>query len=140
MNASATSPTPPPGAEPVALAGGVLEPLLVGGALHRILELTLDLAVAPGQEIDHPVDRLPVLLAAHVAHAGGLAPLDVVVEARRAGPPARLRALAGAEHEHLAQDLERGPHPLRVRVRAEVRPVAAVALAREVDPREPLVQ
>ena len=128
------------GPQPVALARGVLEPLLGGRLAHRALERALDLPVAPGQEVDHAVDPLAVVLAADVADARGLAPLDVVVEARRAASTARLGALARAEQEHLAEHLERRADSLGVAVRAEVGPVATVALAREVHPREVLVE
>ena len=76
----------------------------------------------------------------HVADAGRPAALDVVVEARRAGAAARLGALAGAEQEDLAEQVERAADALGARVRAEVDAVAPVALAREVDARELLVQ
>src|SRR5207244_12393970 len=117
----------------------VLEALFGGRLTHRALERALDLPVAPGQEVDDPVDPFAVILAADVAHARRLAALDVVVEARRAAAAARLRALARAEVEHLAEHLERGADALGVAVGAEVGAVAAVALAREVDPREVLV-
>ncbi len=46
------------GAQPVALARGVLEALLGGRQLHLLVERPLDLLVAAGQEVDHAVDRL----------------------------------------------------------------------------------
>ena len=75
-----------------------------------------------------------------VADAGRPAALDVVVEARRARAAPRLGALAGAEQEDLAEQVERPAHALGARVRAEVGALAPVALAREVDAREVLVQ
>ena len=76
----------------------------------------------------------------HVADAGRPAALDVVVEAGRARAPPRLRALAGAEEEDLAEQVERAAHALGRRVGAEVGALLAVALAGEVDPREVLVE
>ena len=83
---------------------------------------------------------LAVLLLGDVADAGRPAALDVVVQARRAGAPPGLGPLAGAEEEDLAQQVERAAHALGARVGAEVRALAPVALAREVDAREVLVQ
>ena len=126
--------------QPVAFAGGVLEPLLGRGLAHRLLERALDLAVAAGEEVDHAVDPLAVVLAADVAHTWGLAPLDVVVEARGAAAAAGLGALARSEQEHLAEHLERRADPLGVAVGTEVRPVTAVALAREIHAGKVLVE
>ena len=81
-----------------------------------------------------------VLLLGDVADAGRPAALDVVVEARRARAPPRLRPLAGAEQEDLAEQVERAAHALGRRVGAEVGALLAVALAREVDAREVLVE
>ena len=106
----------------------------------RRVELSLDLLVAPGEEGDDAVDRAAVLLAVDVADAGRLAALDVVVQAGRAAAPAGLGAVAGAKQEDLLEQVERAPHLLGVGVGAEVGAVAAVALAREVDARELLVE
>ena len=76
----------------------------------------------------------------HVADARRPAALDEVVQARRAGVAAGLRALAGAVEEHLAEQVERVARALGARVRAEVGAVLAVALAGEVDAREVLVE
>ena len=124
----------------VALDRRLLEVLLAGGEEHAVLELALDLAEAPGQERDHAVDALAVLLLGDVADAGRPAALDVVVEARRARAPPRLRPLAGAEQEDLAEQVERAAHALGRRVGAEVGALLAVALTREVDPRVVLVE
>ena len=128
------------GLQAVALERGLLEALLGGRLQHPPLELALDVREAPGEEVDHAVDALAVLLARDVAHARGLAALDVVVEARVAAAPPGLGPGAGAEHEHLRQHLERGPHALGVGVGPEVHAVAAMALAGEVHAREVLVQ
>ncbi len=72
----------------------------------------LDLAVAAGEEVDDRVDVVAVLLAADVADAGRPAALDVVVEAGAAGAATGLGALAGAELEELAEQVERLAHPL----------------------------
>src|SRR5205085_3983016 len=101
-------------AQTIALPGRVLEALLVGGLLHRTLERALDLAVAAGEKGDHTVDPAPVVLATDVADARRFAALDVVVQAGRAAAATRLRALAGAEHEHLAEHLERRANALGV--------------------------
>ena len=77
---------------------------------------------------------------ADVADAGRPAALDVVVEAGAAGAPARLGALAGAELEQFAEQVERLAHPLGAREGAEVGAVGAVLLAGEVDPRVVLVE
>ena len=128
------------GLQAVALQRRLLVVLLAGGEVHPLLEVLLDLAEAAGEEGDHAVDALAVLLLGHVPDAGRPAALDVVVEAGRAGAPAGLGALAGAEEEDLAQQVERAADALGARVRAEVGAVAPVALAREVDAREVLVQ
>ena len=110
--------------------------LLVGRrGLHPLLQLPLDLAVAPGQEGDDRLDVLAVLLLGHVPHARRLAALDEVVQARAARLAAGLLALAGAVLEHLAQQLERLADALGAGERAEVDPVAAVLLAGEDHPR-----
>jgi hypothetical protein len=127
------------GLEPVALQRGRLVLLGGGRGGHALLEVALDLAVAAAQERDDAVDRLHVALARGVADARRPAALDVVVQARRAAAPAGLGALAGAELEHLAEQVQRAAHALGVGVRAEVQPVAAVALAREVHARKLLV-
>src|SRR5262249_42856840 len=110
------------------------------GLLHRSLDRALDRAVAAGQEVDDAVDRAAVVLLGDVADAGRLAALDVVVKAGRAAAPARLGPPAGAEHEDLAKQIERLAHALGVAVGAEVDALATVALAREVDAREVLVE
>src|SRR3954451_7620650 len=127
------------GAQAVALERRLLVVARDRGRLHLVLEVALDLAVAPGEEGHDAVDRLVVLLGRHVADAGRPAALDVVVQARGARAPPRLDALAGAEEEDLAQKVQRAAYALGVRVGAEVDAVAAVALAREVNPRELLV-
>src|SRR5262245_535408 len=126
--------------QPVAFDRRLLVVLLPRGEVHPALEIVLDLAEAAGQRRDHPVDPLAVLPLADVADARRPAALDVVVEARRAGAPAGLGALAGAEQEDLAEQVERPAHPLRARVGPEVDALATVALAREVDAREVLVE
>jgi hypothetical protein len=68
-------------AQPVALQRRLLELLRLGGRVHALLEVALDVAIAPGEEVDHAVDAPAVFLTRHVAHAGGLAALDVVVQA-----------------------------------------------------------
>ena len=127
------------GLQPVALQRRLLELLRRRGRLHPLLEVALDLAVAAGEERDDAIDRLAVLLLGLVADAGRAAALDVVIQAGRAAAAAGLAAVAGAKREHLLQQVERAAHLLRVRVGAEVRAVAAVALAREVDARIVLV-
>src|SRR3954447_12970865 len=130
----------PHGRQPVALQRGLLELLLGGRVLHPRLEVALDLAIATGQERAYAVDRLHVLRAVHaVVDARCPAALDVVVEARRARPAPRLRAVARAVLEHLAQRLERRARALRAGVGAEVQPRLAMALTGEVDARERLV-
>ena len=126
--------------QPVALERRLLELLRLRRRPHPRLEVALDRREAPRQEVDHTLDARPVVLLRDVPHAGSLTPLDVVVQARTAAAPARLRPGAGAEHEHLCQHLQRRPHPLGVRIRPEVGATAAVALAREVHPRELLVE
>ena len=124
----------------VAVDGRALELLLAGCLLHLALEVALDVAVAAREEARDRVDVAAVLLAVDVADAGRLAALDVVVEARHPRAPAGLRPVAGAVLEELAEDLERLPRALGVRVRAEIEARRAVALAREVDARVLLVE
>ena len=121
--------------QPVALERRLLELLRRRRRAHARLQVALDRREAPGQEVDHAVDALAVVLPGDVAHARRLAALDVVVQARAAAAPPGLGPGARAEHEHLRQHLERGAHALGVRVRAEVRAAGAVALAREVHAR-----
>ena len=124
----------------VALERRGLVVLLARVEVHAALEVALDLLEAAAEERDHAVDAAPVLLLGHVADAGRPAALDVVVQARRAGVAAGLGALAAAELEDLAEQVERAAHALGARVGAEVGAVAPVALAREVDAREVLVE
>ena len=128
------------GLQPVALERRSLVVLLARVEVHAALEVALDLLVAAAEEGDHAVDAAPVLLLGDVADAGRPAALDVVVQARRAGVAAGLGPLAAAQLEDLAQQVEGSPYALGARVGAEVGAVAAVALAREVDAREVLVE
>ena len=89
------------GAQAVALERGLLELLRGGGGAHARLQVALDRAVAPGEEVDDAVDVAAVVLLGHIPHAGGLAALDVVVQARAAAAPPGLGPGAGAEHEDL---------------------------------------
>ncbi len=128
------------GAQAVALERGLLVVLGGGGRAHALLEIALDRAEAPGEEVDHAVDAAPVVLLGDVADTGGFTALDVVVQAWAAAAAARLGARAGAVHEHLGEHLKRRAHALGVGVGAEVGAARAVALAREVDPRVVLVE
>ena len=128
------------GLEAVAIDRGALELLRLRGLGHLALQVALDVAVAAGEEVDDRLDVAPVLLAVDVADAGRLAALDVVVEAGHAGAAAGLGPLAGPVLEQLAEQVEGLADPLRVRVGPEVQPPRAVALAREVDARELLVE
>ena len=107
-------------AQAVSLDRRLLEFLRRRCRAHALLELALDRLEAALKEVDDGIDPAPVLLLGDVAHARCLAALDVVVQAGGATAAARLRARARAEHEDLREDLERAPHALRVRVRAEV--------------------
>ena len=109
-------------------------------APHLGLELLLEAPVAARQEVDDLVDQRAVVLLGDVADARRQAALDVVVEARDAGRPARLGPLAGTAREDPPDQAERVAHLVRVREGPEVEPVAAVALAREVDARVLLVE
>ena len=128
------------GLEAVAQQRRLLELLVGRGLLHLPFEVALDLAVATGEEGDDRLDAAAVLLLRHVAHARGLAALDEVVEAGAATRAAGLGAVAGAELEDLAQQVERLPYSLRIAEWPEVGAAAAVLLAREVDAREVLVE
>src|SRR5262249_11366032 len=100
---------------------------------HTGLQVALDRAVAPGEEVDDAVDVAAVVLLGDVPDAGGLAALDVVVQARGAAAPAGVGGGAGAEHEDLREEVERAGDALGVGVGAEVGAALAVALAGEVD-------
>ena len=119
----------------VAVAGGVLEPLVGRRLAHLPLQLRPDRLVVSGQELDDAVDDLAVGLLGHVADAGCQAALDVVVEARDPAAPPGLRPLARAVAEDAVQHVERLPHLLGVGVRAEVEDASPVALAGEHHPR-----
>ena len=121
--------------QPVPVARRLLEALVRGGLLHPLLELAQDRRRVAREEPDDAVDDLAVVLGRDRADAGREAAVDVEVEARDPGVPAGTRALARPELEHAVQHVERLPHLLRVRVRPEVDGPAAVALAREHDPR-----
>jgi hypothetical protein len=104
--------------------------------VHLPLQLALDRPRVPGQEVDDAVDDLGVGLLRDVVDTGGVAALDVVIEAGNSGVPARLRALARAVLEDAIEDIERLPHLLRIRIGTEVGDAAPVPLAREHDARE----
>ncbi len=128
------------GAQAVALERRLLELLRGGRRAHAGLQVVLDRAVAAGEEVDHAVDVAAVVLLGDVADAGGLAALDVVVQARAAAAPAGLGSGAGAEHEDLREQVEGAAHALGVGVGTEVGAPGPVALAGEVDAREVLVE
>ena len=113
--------------QPVAVARRLLEALRLGRLAHPRLEPALDRLRVAGEEADDAVDDLAVLGAWDVADAGRVAAVDVVVEARHARVPARLRPLARAELEDAVEHVERLAHLLRVRVRPEVEDAAAGA-------------
>jgi hypothetical protein len=117
--------------KPVAIPRGILEALVPGGAHHLALELVGDRLSVPGEEVDHPVDDLSVVLRRDLANARREAAVDVVIEARDPGVATGPRALAGAKTEGPVEDIERLANLLRVRIRAEVHDPAAVPLARE---------
>src|SRR5206468_3157171 len=119
------------GEEPIAIAGGVLEPLLPRRLVHLLLELALDRPYIAREKLDHVVDDRAVVLLRDVADTGGEAAVDVVVEAWNARVPARLRAFAGPVWKDPVQDVEGLAHLLGVRVRAEVPDAAPMPLARE---------
>ena len=121
--------------EPVAVAGSVLVALLGGRVAHLLLQLAHDRLRVAGEKVDHALDHRPVVLLRDVTDARRVAALDVEVEARDPGVAPGLGALAGPELEDAVEDVERLPHLLRVRVRPEVEDAAAMALAREHDPR-----
>ena len=117
--------------EPVAVARGLLEALVLRGVLHLRLQLPLDRPCLAREELDHAVDDLPVPLLRDVAHARRQAALDVVVEAGNPRVAAGLRPLARPIREDAVEHVEGLAHLLRIRVRPEVDDAAAVALARE---------
>src|SRR5262249_43076670 len=81
--------------EAVAVAGRVLESLLRRRLAHLLLEPPPDRAIVAGEELDHLVDHVAVLLLRDVADARRVAALDVVVEARDAAVATGLWPLAG---------------------------------------------
>ena len=89
----------------------------------------------PREELDDAVDDRSVGLLRHVADARGQAAVDVVVEARDARVPPRLRAFAGPIRKDAVQHVERLAQLLRRGVRAEIDDSAPVALSREHDAR-----
>ncbi len=124
----------------VAVERRALEFLGLRGLGHLLFLLLFDLAVAAGEEVDDRVDVAAVLLLGDVADAGRPAALYVVVEAGAAGAAARLGALAGAELEQLAEQVEGLAQALGAGEGAEVGAVGAVFLAGEVDARVVLVE
>ncbi len=117
--------------EAVAVAGGLLEALVLGRLLHLALQLALDRPRVAREELDHAVDQRRVVLLRDVADARRVTAFDVEVEARDAAVPPRLRAFAGPVLEDAVQHVERLTHLLRVRVRSEVDDAAPVPLAGE---------
>src|SRR4029077_8186490 len=103
-------------------------------------ELALDRPAAALEELDHAVDQLAVALLGDVPDARGEAASDVVVEARDAAAPPRLRALAGPVREDAVQDVERLAHLRCARVRPEVADTLAVPLAGERHARVPVTE
>jgi hypothetical protein len=123
------------GEQAVAVAGGLLEALVLCRIHHLRLELALDRTRLAREELDHPVDDLAVRLLRDVADARRQAALDVVVEARDPGVAARLRPLARPVRKDAVEHVERLAHLLGVRVRPEVDDAAPVPLAGEHDAR-----
>ena len=121
--------------QPIPVPSRLLEALVLGRLPHLLLELAQDRPRLAGQELDHAVDHAPVVVLRHVPDAGRQAALDMVVEARNPRVAPGLRPLARPVREDAVEDIERLPHLLRVRVRAEVDDSAPVPLAREHDPR-----
>ncbi len=128
------------GPQPVAVDRRLLELLRLRGPRHGLLEVALDLPVPAGEEADDRVDVRPVVRLRDVVDAGRLAALDVVVETGASRGPAGLGPVARPVGEELPQQVECLAHPLRARERAEVGPLRAVTLAREVHARELLVE
>ena len=128
------------GPQAVAVDRRLLELLRLCSSRHGLLQVALDLAVAPGEKADDRVDVRPVVRLRYVVDAGRLAALDVVVEAGAARGAAGLGTVARPVREELAQQVECLAHALRARERAEVGPLRAVALTREVHARELLVE
>src|SRR6201999_2396732 len=85
-------------------------------------------------------DPRAVLVLGDLADAGCPAALDVVIEARRARVAPGFGALAGAEEEYLAEQIQRPAHARGGAVGAEVGAFALVLLTREIDARKVLVQ
>ena len=67
--------------EPVAVARRVLEALVGGRLPHLPLQLAHDRLRVAGEEVDHALDDLAVRVLRDVVDAGGVAALDVEVEA-----------------------------------------------------------
>ena len=115
----------------VPVARGLLEALVGRGLAHPAFELAADRTRLAGEELDHPVDDLPVPVLGDRADARRRAALDVEVEAGDARMAARLRPLAWPELEDPIEHVEGLAHLLRVRVRPEVDRSAPVTLAGE---------
>ena len=125
----------PDGREAVAIAGGLLELLALGRIAHLLLQLAQNRARVSGEELDHALHDLAVVLLRHVADARSQTAVDVVVEARDPRVAARLRPLARPVREDAVEDVQRLPHLLRGGIRAEVGDPAPVPLPRKHDPR-----
>ena len=78
--------------EPVPVARRLLEALVLRGLAHPRLELTLDRLRVAGQEADHAVDDLRVVVLGDLPDAGREAAVDVEVEARDPRVPPRAAA------------------------------------------------
>src|ERR1700691_357631 len=92
-------------AQTIALERGLLVVLGSGGRAHALLEITLDRAEAPGEEVDHAVNAAPIVLLGDIADTRCLAALYVVVETWTATATSWLWTGAGAVHEDLGEHL-----------------------------------
>src|SRR6202034_2809709 len=120
-------------AQAVALECGLLVVERGRGAVHPLLQVALDRAEAAGEEVDHAVDAVAVVLLVDIPDAWRLAALDVVVQAWATAAPPGFGTGTGAIHEYLGEHLQRRAHPLGAGVWTEVGAPGAVALAGEID-------
>ncbi len=85
--------------EPVAVARRLLELLLLGGGAHPLLHVAQDRRRVAGEKLRHAADHLGVALLRDVVDTRRQAAVDVVVEARDARVPARLRPSQGRKRK-----------------------------------------
>ena len=107
--------------------------------LHLFLEAPEKLFFLAGKEEGGLPDHLSVLLFPHIAHTGGLAAMDLILEA---GPGTILQFLvsAGPEGEEAFQDVQDAAHAAYCGIGAEIQGAILRLPAHHLDPGEGILE